>query len=213
MSKSISCALFIICLIVASTASAGDYYVSGKVGGSFQAIQDAKITNYDVLNDPEGTSFTGSLGLGYNWNDDVPVRTELELGYRQFEDDVSARPSGGGAVVSGKYTSRIATLMANAYWDFYNKTKFTPYLGAGLGVAAIDTKVSDSSGSVDNILATYALNVSAGCGYEVSDNVILDLGYRYLRTGEASVESKATGNKMTGTPEAHEVTVGLRYEF
>lgn len=33
----------------------------------------------------------------------------------------------------------IQTLMLNAYWEFHNSTKFTPYIGAGIGLAFLQT--------------------------------------------------------------------------
>jgi opacity protein-like surface antigen len=131
-------------------------------------------------------------------------------------------------------------LMANAYVDLGTYVGVTPYIGAGVGFTGV------SYGSLTNSLycvpgasacptgvlpltpVTHAgesdwrltYSAMAGIGYNVSQNVKLDLGYRYTKIAAgdqfmfdaASIAAGATGvqGKDAGF-DRHEIKVGVRY--
>ena len=131
--------------------------------------------------------------------------------------------------------------MANAYVDLPKMGMVTPYLGAGLGAAyvkydtwktqevcSICTYTSDKDG-LDSW--RFAMALMAGVSYDLTDQLKLDLGYRYLRVNggkaygyDAADRStnpfgNAEGPGATGTQakdngfNIHTVRAGLRYEF
>lgn len=117
------------------------------------------------------------------------------------------------------------TLMLNAYKDLGNYGGFTPYIGAGVGMAY--NKVDDvyftgnpalvNSIHGDNDLS-FAWSLMAGVGYQISDRAVLDLGYRYADLGSAQSERVDTAGFVNPRVDiddltAHEFKVGLRYYF
>ena len=65
----------------------------------------------------------------------------------------------------------INLYMANAYYDFKNSTPFTPYVGAGLGLASIkDTKGTE-----------LAYSLMAGAKYNINNNVYVGAKGTYTR--------------------------------
>ena len=105
----------------------------------------------------------------------------------------------------------VYTLFINALWDFRNDTAFTPYIGAGVGGAYIksrlfqsysyyeydtrydnagDYTIFNNPGQVISGKSNewnLAWNLTAGVSYTISDNVLLDLSYRYADFGDTAV--------------------------
>ncbi len=129
-------------------------------------------------------------------------------------------------VVDPLHTSvSSTTLMFNGYYDFGKFSNFTPYVGAGVGVAY--NRMSDVyfTGNPDLLARiqgdsrlSLAWSLMAGVGYQVTDRAVLDFGYRYMNYGKAQsgqidsagyVNPRVYVNDMS----AHEFKVGLRYHF
>ncbi len=170
--------------------------------------------------------------LGYYY--EVPVRVELEYMYRteaefgQGARSVSVFGAGGPATLTASQNFKVSahSLMANGFFDINTQTDFTPYLGAGLGLAYLDTDyrsgitmnnipigASSSDGSWN-----FAWSLMAGVGYSINENLTLDLGYRYidLGSGDAGTFNASNGGiSYSGSPSvdytAHELGLGLRF--
>ena len=128
----------------------------------------------------------------------------------------------------------IQTLFFNAYWDFKNDSPVTPYVGAGLGIAFVDSKASgstdytiggaDFSGSSSTnykLNTNFAWNVGAGVAWELNELLALDLGYKFASLGKTkSRESSYEGLAETVSYKSkvtdlymHQVMLGLRFTF
>jgi opacity protein-like surface antigen len=113
------------------------------------------------------------------------------------------------------------TAMLNAYYDFTNNSRLTPYVGAGIGVTRTsinmnyDDGTSTTTADDDTIYAGY--NLMAGVGYAVSQNIDLTLGYRWLDAlsdGEITATNSLAGDvTVEGGTQAHELLAGVRYNF
>jgi opacity protein-like surface antigen len=100
-------------------------------------------TNTEGVSSKIDSIFGGSIAIGYDFDKKfgVPIRTEIEysafsqakIKYDSFYDP---------GVEEGRSTHKyqIQTLFLNAYYDFNTRTKFTPYLGVGIGLAFINYK-------------------------------------------------------------------------
>jgi opacity protein-like surface antigen len=174
-------------------------------------------------------AFGGSLAIGYDFDKrfGVPIRAELEYaGFSKVEAkrSYSVDPTDSAKM---KQTFGIQTLFVNAYWDINTGTQFTPYLGAGLGMAFINTKFTDkgddtiegpwneSTGSKN--VTNFAWNVGAGLGYDFTENWTLDVGYRFVGLGSVKTKSYSDDDyKMYGKTDnlyQHQFAVGIRYTF
>ncbi len=202
-------------------------------GGSIAVGSTSDSDNDDV--------FGGALAVGYDFSKrfDVPLRAELEYSIlSQAKSGVTeeVKMSGPNALLSLDQELDIQTLFANVYYDINTGTRITPYVGAGIGMAFIDaqsdlsvTPTWGSGASLDVDSGTksntnFAWNVGAGAGVALTDNLSVDLGYRFAYLGEA----KSDTITLTDTPAAgasvdissktenlymHQVLLGLRYTF
>jgi len=161
---------------------------------------------------------------------------------------------------SMKQYFNIQTLFFNAYYDFHTGTPFTPYLGGGVGLAFINTRATNqgsammditlpgwgpfpgtdpydswktSTGSVTR--TNFAWNIGAGVAYNFTENIALDLGYRFVGLGHVQTKTgsamsmdgwtrAAGGFAVGGAPTSHsfkgettlymhQVSLGLRITF
>lgn len=163
----------------------------------------------------------GGVAVGYDFGTygEYPIRLELEYLYRgKTSADYGPRGRTNDNLTSYNITSDIHTVFANAYLDFPTDTAFTPYVQAGLGGAYVDTDFKEETlFNWFNIHGSqaewnFAWNVGAGLAYQCSDNIALDLSYRYSSFGDG-IELKSYGGLSTGEVDlqAHEVILGLRF--
>jgi opacity protein-like surface antigen len=222
----------------------GGWYLRGDVGASL--YDGAKFSQPAVsaaggrfLNeDFGGGSFVGA-GIGYQYNN--WLRVDLTGEYR-FGSNVGAvddyrfvngagNPADGRNYYRGNYSAFVGLL--NGYVDLGTWNGLTPYVGAGVGFAHNSlsgftdqgfitdrvTGVSSVSGGYisDGTKTGLAWALHAGLGYDVSPNLKLEVGYRYLSLGDAQ-----TGriNCFCGTNAAplkvkdlasHDFKVGMRW--
>ena len=156
----------------------------------------------------------GALALGYDFNSQfgVPVRAEVEYALRGNSE--KSWNYGRGMDFKGAWNA--STLFLNLYYDFRNSTAFTPYVGAGLGMAFNYANYTFSSpgyhGNFDEHSTNFAWNVGAGVAYDITDSLAVDLGYRYVNLGYYEVDLPE-GGKVKNQPSNHEFMLGLRYTF
>ncbi len=235
-------------------APAGPCYMRGDVGYSWSRAPGSAswpVTNSttdntttpatvtyayagDTVTDTKlGNSWFGGVGLGCG-SGSRGIRGEVmfnQTGWRNFQ----GTPLDYNPIVIGTPSTPITdpihtsvkstTLMFNGYKDLGSYRGFTPYLGAGVGVAY--NKTSDvyftGNPALTNTIEgasrlSLAWSLMAGVGYQLSERAILDVGYRYMDYGKA--ESGRVDNTGAVNPAlkindltAHEFKVGLRYHF
>ena len=111
----------------------------GSIGGAYNGLRDSDISGART-GKAEWSAGYGAIGaLGYSFGA-TPLRLEGELGYRRNNlDSVSglapAALNGSGSGHVSAYTG-----MLNLLWDIMPAQRFTPYVGAGVGVAMLSTK-------------------------------------------------------------------------
>ncbi len=154
------------------------------------------------------------VGYDFYYKFDVPVRAELEYALRSDWTQSDSYYSSGFAVDYDMQVN-VQTLLFNVYYDFRNSSKFTPYIGAGIGLAFtrahIDVNTSvlgfHETGSAEAYSTDFAWQVGAGVAYAITDNVSADLGYRYLGI------SGSFDDYDRGFGGAHEFSFGIRFTF
>lgn len=173
--------------------------------------------------------FGGGLAAGYDFypHHKVPIRLELEYLYRS---DAKYNTTYDWGLVSQDFRAKVGiqTLFANTYLDFHNSTRFTPYIGGGIGVAFVNAKLTDSGealgykieGSGSKRSTNFAWNVGAGTAFALTDKLSLDFNYRFVGFGEAKATASTTDQylgKVSSTYKSdlygHEFLLGLRYTF
>lgn len=145
-----------------------------------------------------------NVAVGINLKDSI--RLEGEYGYRALKSKLD--PSGG---IIGKEKFGIQTYMLNGYYDFATGTKIKPYIGAGLGLADVKLKYQDPDDLISISKTKFAWNLNAGIGMEVTKNMVIDLGYRYLQVEDFKKDFGVGSLKFK--THANEVSLGVRYHF
>lgn len=230
-----------------SVKDARGWYVRGDVGYAANASRtDTRFRTYDPASSDYssnsfdstrfGGDFSGSLGVGYQFNDLFRADVSGDFFSGDFNGRMSSdSPCSGGTRCSTKAHSsfRAGSLMVNGYVDLGTLAGFTPYVGAGLGATRVSWSSVNATGSCldgasgcsgaapvsarypgeSDWRLTYAL--MAGVAYEVAPNVKVDLGYRFSHVagGEMFGDSAASTGGTTGRDGAlsrHEIRVGLR---
>ncbi|MDP2846934.1 MAG: TonB-dependent receptor [Humidesulfovibrio sp.] len=218
--------LLALTALPAFAAGSAAPYVEAKIGGNYTQIDNIRNTSPVAAPAPASKSsvdgLTGVVGaaVGLNFKGmGLPVRAEAEYAYHsQLSYDAAPTFVGAAIPTSLKSDADSQTLFFNAYYDFETGTAFTPYVGGGLGMAWNHTEATGTviaTGASQDYRKTtdnFAWNLSAGCGYKLTDNWALNAGYRYLDLGKIAWgdgASSLASKNMT----AHEVTMGLRYQF
>jgi opacity protein-like surface antigen len=214
----------------AAPSIAGPCYLRGDVGyswsrtGGAEYVGNAVDPNVRSAKIDDGGVYEVGIGCG---SGSRGLRGDVTFGFRpgrDFSGDVDIVL--GGLPVDPPIKTKIDsyTVMANGYYDFGNFRGFVPYVGAGIGVALhdmdyvyIDHPASPNPQHGDTKV-DLAWALMAGVGYQVSSNLVLDVGYRYIDMGSAqssqgdvvqAMNPKLVVDDMT----AHEIKIGLRYHF
>lgn len=152
------------------------------------------------------------------------MRTELEFYARGKADTTYNLYKGHAGHSDLKNEVSVNSLMLNAYYDFRNDSAFTPWVSAGIGYARIHQESTGSgswdygygervrysisrSGPADN----FAWSLGAGVRYDVTPDITLDLSYRYLDAGDASVSYKDEWGDKYSKRTARAVLTGMCY--
>jgi len=220
MKKSLITAVALAALAAAAgQASAADYappagpsympYISVFAGASFPNDINTTRTGVDYSQHSD-TSYVFGGAVGIDWNS--MIRTEIELSHSQWNGNSFTNT---GLAVAGNANTSSTYLLGNVWLDWKNDSAFTPYVGGGLGVAFVnfDQTVAGGPGYVgsDTVLA---YQLGAGINFAVSDQMSLDVGYRYKATSNFGIQAgDAGGDYQNGHLGSHNVQVGLTYKF
>jgi len=151
-------------LLVSSQVFAFTNYVSLSAG----AILPDQANSIGTRSSDKGLAVNGAYGIDL----DNTVRLEAEVGYRQVSP------------------SNAFSLLLNGWYDFTNDTRFTPYLGGGVGLSR-----------------GVAYQAGGGIAYSLHPKFALDLGYRYF--GVSSSSSKKAAVDIAGST----LLIGARLKF
>jgi len=192
------------------------------------------------------SGMTYGIGFGYTFN--PWLRSDITLdgftadlhGRVASADACDGAPAGTTCCTSGSGSVWTRSLLANGYVDLGTYAGLTPYVGAGAGMSRVkwgnfseNTYCVDGAGTcTDALLGTtrhsgksdyrFTYAFMAGLAYDISQNLKLDIGYKYTHVAggdtfnwdTASAAAGATGTQGRDDGfSSQEVRVGLRYEL
>lgn len=194
-------------------------YLSAALGTAFHPVGEMFINqNHPLFFDPP---VSVSLAYGHRVTDNL--RAEVELNAMLFDggytrDDAADQPA---FPIDGGVTQ--LSVMTN-YWADFDLGFVQPYAGGGLGLALVSTdfqfmnEFGDLTVLQEDFAPALALQVGAGVRAPVSDNMLIDVGYRYRTAIDAF--SSAIRNDLvpdrqpaTITYESHGVQAALVWEI
>jgi opacity protein-like surface antigen len=192
------------------------FYLRGDIGVGFNEVSDRTSTfaapnTMSSLNAWYGGSamdadFLVGVGAGYQFNN--WFRADVTGEYRSGALYRSANYYSGSTIPCGGLPTgtcgdnyhgltNIGLFLANGYLDLGAWSGLTPYVGAGVGLAAysmgpvrdVSMQTPPGGGPVGtgisnaNSGANFAWALMAGVSYQLAPNLLLDLGYRYVNMG------------------------------
>lgn len=156
--------------------------------------------------------YQGNLTLGYHLGQDSILgkgRIELEVGYRQNSVDKIEFTDGK---FSADGEAIVWDVMVNTFGEYVNKTRWTPYVGAGFGVAIVSLDGVEVAGApvVDDEDSVFAYQLGFGADYVLSKKVKLDIGYRFFGTSKPAL-TDVDGVEFDTEYQVHSLQLGIRY--
>lgn len=209
--------LAITCALLTSgivTNAHAQMYFGGNIG--LAMLTKSEVTD---TQDPD----TAEIGFkddvtvaglaGYTFNDNF--RIEGEVAYQ--ENNVKSFGMGGvevDASMVNEFRGEATNLtwLLNGYYDFLPNGNFKPYLTAGIGRSKvnIEFRLEDPSFGViaaaDND-SSMTYHVGIGMGYILTENITLDLRYRYLVADDLEFDTSSMDYA------SHNITGGIRVSF
>jgi len=196
-------------------------YFTAFIGPSFATDTTVTFSDFNTPPSDDKVTFDPGVYIGGTGGYDFGfLRLEGELSYRNsaldtvtFADGTRFRNIDGdlGALAG----------MFNVFFDMHNPSRVTPYVGAGIGFAALH--LSDTSGVTstspgrtllydESDDTVFAYQIGAGMDIAINNRYSLDIGYRYFKTDKAELESDFnTINELE--LESHNVLIGFKFKF
>jgi opacity protein-like surface antigen len=211
----------------------GGWYIRGDVGYKIYntptAIFDADPAfgpgyfvpgNGELFDETLSGAFIIGGGIGYDPTG--PLRVDVTSDYEtpgHFYGRLDCQTC--GATYSEETADISAwTTLFNAYVDLIQSAAFTPYLGVGVGAShLVTTNVASNEPPNSSYPGAgkwnFAWAIMAGVSHQVSQNGVLDAGYRFLSLGEAQSgliydAQNDSGRLRYQKISAHEFRVGVR---
>ena len=168
------------------------------------------------LESDTGFAFGGALGTWINES----LRAELEVSYQEVDADKISLSGAATFASSAQGSGDALYILANVWFDVPLGMPVQPYLGGGLGVGIVDTDVKVAAPLIGTIGPNdtdtgFAFQAGAGFRYEVSENISLDLGYRFKGIENLDFDDRSAlvaGNKNLDVY-THVIQGGLTFEF
>lgn len=188
-------------------------------------ISDSGFVHYGPTASPSGESFFNLPAVnfinnyknGFNINAAIgyrlfpSIRADIEFLYQGFKRDITgnygwAEYDASSAIIQNSVSNiqmtptssftNVYSVMTNGYYDFHNSSQWTPLLGAGFGVAWIQSKSTTADGaftisgsqtptlqnSQDLSGTAFAWQLKAGLTYDYSKFVAIVIQYRLFAT-------------------------------
>jgi opacity protein-like surface antigen len=189
---------------------ASNWYVRGDAGWGFPRGSGGSVFGAPFTSTSVQDVATVGAGFGYRqgW-----FRADATVDYGM---NMRFTGTSGSSVVTSDL-SNLTTLF-NGYVDLGTWARFTPYVGAGVGVTVFRAgAVSDTSpvtgGLPSTTNSTFAWDATAGVSYFLSRNWLIDLNYRYLDMGVPQSNIPGVGTIKFGDITANQVRLGFRYQI
>ncbi len=193
--------------------------------GDLTATDDSRVNTLGTLDGRSKTSRDWNYGVGggagYKFNN--YFRADITGDYLGPQKTMETDYDSYGAL-SVKSNLRRFDGLVNGYFDLGTWAGLTPYIGAGVGFAGVRLdgsyeatgpgygyEYSKISGKTTYDLAWAAM---AGLTYNLSQNLLIDVGYRYLDLGTYKIPRFAQSPFNEGLKTdltSHQVRLGLRY--
>lgn len=211
-------------------------YVTAGVGGSWSSSPSANYTESGrVLGVPYTGTASGTAnlgggvaaegGIGYDFGNSIRaevtyVLNNFAIGDLPFSGNLTAAgtPYSFSGSVSPSGNLSTNSVFVSGYYDFKTKSKFTPYIGAGLGYTSVNLPTMPASLRVNGVSA--ATTVDGGSGSAFGYLAKIGVSYAVSKPADIFVEGIYQGNTGVtlsedsyGPLNTFSARAGVRYRF
>ena len=188
------------------------FYRTHAVDLSSPQNWDAQIQQVELDINPSD-AFGGQFAVGRSRNK-WRVEASYSLSFSSWES-VKATTSGSEMEAKIKGGMNVQTFLISSFYDFKNKSKFTPYLGGGLGLSQINSP--EVTVVLDGSSETTAINSLAPSG-----KLIAGTSYELTQTKDIFIEGGLLqifpltpfNNEVSIDPLRYAgVQIGMRWKF
>lgn len=216
-------------------------YVSVGVGGNWASNPTwsyAESGTVEGINYTENNNGTVDLGggisvspaIGYDFGNNI--RAELSYTYNALsigQSTVNASgtiegfPYSANGTINSTGTLSTNSVLVSGYYDIPTKSKFTPYVGAGIGWTGVSVPSQNVSGTVtfdDGTRATLPVQGDGGSASAFGYQAKIGVSYLVAKEADVFVEGVYQGNTSVtigtstyGSINDFGVRAGVRYRF
>jgi OmpA-OmpF porin, OOP family len=192
------------------------WYIGAQVGWTGLRDASSSFTSGGVTL-PFTTSSSGGIGGGFTAGFEWPfgMRLEGEATLRRNDYSTFTTPIMAGSFALSGNTVSMA-LMVNALYDFLPHSRWTPYLGAGIGIASfgIDNIGPTALGipGTSDTLWQFAYQGIAGIKFAWTPQVSIDLNYSYFAMPNATFNTSST-TQLKSQYGSNNVMLGIAYHL
>ena len=188
-------------------------YIETSIG-----FKDYAISNYKEASEAD---YSEGRWMDYNYGTDLDLKIgyylkediRVSVGYKRSKQQMLNFFNGSSNFSNLNVVQRIDAYVFNVYKDFpITNTSWTPYIGAGVGIANISTDASGSStGARSSVSGSVYRQLTAGLSYSLNNfDLFSELSYGGVgestwNTDEGDLDLEKTMN-LTGS-------FGVRYRF
>jgi opacity protein-like surface antigen len=207
------------------------WYLRGDIGITNQKVK--KLENV-LLPDSARTvnldfDSAGLFGVGVGYHVNNWLRLDVTGEYRSASDFTGLHVINDLIPYTDEYRAKKTEwlVLANAYVDLGTWWCLTPFVGAGIGASRVTISGFTDVNTVDNGVAfadskskwNFAWALHAGAAYQVTNNLALELAYRYTHLGDGITGDVVTYNGINDVRNpttfkdinSHDLKLGLRW--
>ncbi|MDE2446499.1 MAG: porin family protein, partial [Alphaproteobacteria bacterium] len=172
----------------------------------------------DIYTPNAGYILGGTIGVELNSR----LRAELELSHSRWNMgsnvfEVTSMSFSGTLNRPGGYVE-ATYLLSNAWLNLTEGERITPYVGGGVGVAWVN--MNNTFAMMNAAGPSFAFQVGGGFTFAVSDQLSIDLGYRFkdvinpnLSPAANFTDPKTTDYFVDSNLASHNFQLGITYRF
>ena len=199
---------------------AGFYIGVSAFGGhtNVRKISASGLAGTLLINHDDDTTAGAAGSFGYRFGN-VPLRAELEVGYR-IRQDIDLRAVNGPATVGYENNLSSTTVLLGLAYEFRGESDWRPFVSAMMGWARNTSDVDRTviaTNATTNVTTdddNLALGATLGIDYLLSDQWDLGTAYRFLYLGGFDSGTLAGGESLSSDRiTSHDLMVTVRYLF
>lgn len=198
----------------ASTAAQADddkWYLGGSIGYNQTSDQTSTAENRLVEAEFDAGIATSSV-IGYNFSEDI--RFEGEFAWRR-NDGKSVAFNGVDRDFDAKGAESYS-LLGNVFYDFENKSDFTPYIGAGAGIGFLENDFRYGPAVFVDKDTAFVYQGIIGASLPITERIVGFVDARFLGSTGVDFERLSpadNGVLLDSEYENFSISVGYRWKL